>query len=107
MKKTDKMVLAEGFRRLAAVYSNMADQLDGAADTPSKKTEAPDPVPTPAAKAVTKENVRLILAEKARAGFRAEVKSLLTAHGADKLSDISDPDTLAAIAKEAEVIGSA
>ena len=113
MKKTDKSVLAEGFRRLAAVYADMADQLDGAADTPSKKAEAPElaPAPAPAAeepvKAVTKEDVRAILAEKSRSGFRAEVKALLTAHGAEKLSDITDPETLAALAKEAEVIGSA
>ena len=55
----------------------------------------------------TYEEVRAILAEKSRTGFRAEVKALLTAHGADKLSAITDPEELAAIAKEAEVIGSA
>ncbi len=113
MKKTDKTVLAEGFRKLAAVYAEMADQLDGTADTPSKKAEAPEPAPEPTlaveepVKAVTKENVRAILAEKSRLGFRAEVKALLTAHGADRLSDITDPETLAALAREAEVIGSA
>ena len=40
-------------------------------------------------------------------GYRAEVKALLTAHGANKLSDITDPEELAKLAKEAEVIGSA
>ena len=39
-------------------------------------------------KAVTKEDVRLVLAEKSRSGYRAEVKALLTAHGAEKLSDM-------------------
>ncbi len=111
MKKTDKAVLAEGFRRLSAVYADMADQLEGIADAPSKKPETPEPAPAPAAeesvKAVTKEDVRLVLAEKSRSGYRAEVKALLTAHGAEKLSDITDPETLAAILKEAEVIGSA
>ena len=111
MKKTDKAVLAEGFRRLSAVYADMADQLEGIADAPSKKPETPEPAPAPAAeepvKEVTKEDVRLVLAEKSRSGYRAEVKALLTAHGAEKLSDITDPETLAAILKEAEVIGSA
>ena len=111
MKKTDKAVLAEGFRRLSAVYADMADQLEGIADAPSKKPETPEPAPAPAeeepVKAVTKEDVRLVLAEKSRSGYRAEVKALLTAHGAEKLSDITDPETLAAILKEAEVIGSA
>ena len=110
MKKTDKAVLAEGFRRLSAVYADMADQLEGIADAPSKKPETPEP-PAPtveeSVKAVTKEDVRLVLAEKSRSGYRAEVKALLTAHGAEKLSDITDPETLAAILKEAEVIGSA
>lgn len=111
MKKTDKAVLAEGFRRLSAVYADMAAQLEGIADAPSKKPETPEPAPAPAAeepvKAVIKEDVRLVLAEKSRSGYRAEVKALLTAHGAEKLSDITDPETLAAILKEAEVIGSA
>ena len=111
MKKTDKAVLAEGFRRLSAVYADMADQLEGIADAPSKKPETPEPAPVPVAeepvKAVTKEDVRLVLAEKSRSGYRAEVKALLTAHGADKLSAITDPEELAALAKEAEVIGSA
>ena len=111
MKKTDKAVLAEGFRRLSAVYADMATQLEGIADAPSKKPETPEPAPAPTVeepvKAVTKEDVRLVLAEKSRSGYRAEVKALLTAHGAEKLSDITDPETLAAILKEAEVIGSA
>lgn len=107
MKKSDKAVLAEGFRRLSAVYADMATQLDGVTE------KAPEPVPEPApaaeelVKAVAREGVRLALAEKSRSGYRAEVKALLTAHGADRLSDITDPDTLAAILKEAEVIGSA
>ena len=51
------------------------------------------------------EEVRRILADKSRAGYRAEVKALLTAHGASRLSDITDPAALSALALEAEVIG--
>ena len=105
MKKTDKEVLAEGFRKLAALAAEMAAQLDGVTEKPPEPASAPvveEPV-----KAVTREDVRAILADKSRTGFRAEVKALLTEFGAEKLSDITDPDTLAALAKKAEVIGSA
>ena len=105
MKKTDKAVLAEGFRKLSAVYAEMADQLDGVTEKPQEP--APAPVVEEREKAVTREDVRAILADKSRTGFRAEVKALLTEFGAEKLSDITDPDTLTALAKKAEVIGSA
>ena len=43
------------------------------------------------------------LAEKSRAGHTAEVKALLTKHGADKLSDI-DPAKYPALLADAEVL---
>ena len=49
-------------------------------------------------------DVRAMLAEKSRAGFTAEVRALILAHGADKLSGI-DPSEYAAVMKEAEAIG--
>ena len=51
------------------------------------------------------EEVRGLLAEKSRRGFRAEVKALLTAHGVDRLSEISDPAELGKLMSEAERIG--
>ena len=56
-------------------------------------------------KSATLEEVRALLAEKSRSGFRAEVKALLTAHGVHKLSDISDPKELGALMAEAQEIG--
>ena len=50
------------------------------------------------------EQVRGLLAEKSRKGFRAEVKALLTAHGVDRLSEISDPAELGKLMAEAEKI---
>ena len=112
MTKKDKAVLIDGLKKLSQDIADIAAVLEGADATPAKKQEAPAPEPEQVqtaepAKAVTKEDVRAILAEKSRSGFRAEVKALLTAHGADKLSDITDPEKLAALAKDAEVIGSA
>lgn len=112
MTKKDKAVLIGGLKKLSQDIADIAAVLEGADTAPAKKQEAPVPEPEQAqtaepTKAVTYEEVRAILAEKSRTGFRAEVKALLTAHGADKLSAITDPEELAVIAKEAEVIGSA
>jgi hypothetical protein len=51
------------------------------------------------------EEVRPLLAEKAKAGYRPEVKALLTKYGAEKLSDITDETVLGAILTEAEELG--
>ena len=72
------------------------------------------PVDKPSAKkksdsatvSVTLENVRAVCAEKSRAGFTAEVKSIITKHGADKLSAIK-PEEYAAVLAEVEVLGNA
>ena len=55
-------------------------------------------------KVYTYEEVRAILAEKSRTGFRAEVKAILTGHGVKQLSDVKDPAMLAKIVAEAESI---
>lgn len=64
----------------------------------AKKTEKPMEKPT-----LTLEQVRAVLAEKSRAGYTAEVKTLLLKHGADKLSDI-DPAEYPALLADAEVL---
>jgi hypothetical protein len=51
------------------------------------------------------EQVRKLLAEKARTGYRAEVKALLTKHGVKQLSDITDPAEYYEIMVEAGGIG--
>lgn len=102
MKKTEMAVLIEGLRRLSADAAQIADSLEG------KKEEAPAKEPAAEeSKTFTFEEVRAILADKSRSGFRAEVKALLTAHGVKQLSEITDPKELAALVAEAEVIGNA
>ena len=76
-----------------------APDTDATVETPA---EASDPEPE---KVYTFEEARSILAEKARNGFRAEVKGLLAKRNAEQLSDIKDPKELAALVKEAEGIG--
>ena len=67
-------------------------------DEPPKET-------TDKPKELTLSDVRTVLAEKSRAGFKAEVKELLNKHGAEKLSDI-DPGEYETLMKEAEALGS-
>lgn len=64
-----------------------------------KKKAAAEPEEQP----LTLEEVRAVLAEKSRAGHTAEVKALLTKHGADKLSDV-DPAEYPALLADAEVL---
>ena len=52
----------------------------------------------------TFEEARAVLAEKARSGFRAEVKALLAKRNVEQLSDITDPAELTALVMEAEQI---
>ena len=75
------------------------DEAPGKQDTPAEEE------PKAPAKVYTYEEVRAILAEKSRTGFRAEVKALLTKHGVTQLSDVKEPDVFAAIVAEAEGIG--
>lgn len=74
---------------------------------PKPKAQEQEPAPAevePEKKPLTLEEVRMVLAEKSRAGYTAEVRSLITQHGADRLSDV-DPAEYEALLSEAEVLG--
>ena len=96
MTKQDKKVLIDGLKKLSADMADLAAQLEGA----DAQQDVPAEKPT-----YTYEDVRAILAEKSRTGFRAEVKASLTAHGLKQLSDVKDPSEFAAIVADAEGIG--
>lgn len=71
---------------------------------PAKKKEPEaKPEPEEPKKEYTFTEVRTFLADKSRAGHTAEVKKILAAHGADKLSDL-DKAEYAAVMAEAEVL---
>ena len=96
MTNQDKKVLIDGLKKLSADMADLAAQLEGA----DAQQDVPAEKPT-----YTYEDVRAILAEKSRTGFRAEVKAILTAHGVKQLSDVKDPTEFAAIVADAEGIG--
>ncbi len=126
MKKKDMTVLIEGLRKLSADAAQIADALEG---TPVKETKEPVKEPevteeAPAAEEVpveeeapteeaapektySFEEVRGFLGELSKT-HRAEVKALVNNHGGTSLSSYKDqPDILAALMKEAEVIANA
>ena len=70
---------------------------------PSPRSAEPETSAEPE-KVYTFEEARAVLAEKARSGFRAEVKALLAKRNVEQLSDITDPAELTALVMEAEQI---
>lgn len=111
MTKKDK-VLIDGLKKLSQDLADIAAALEGT-EAKAKKQEEPVPEPVPApvatepAKMVTLEELRAFLADKVKAGYRAEVKAMLAAYGVEKLSEVDDPATLAVMMQEAEGIGNA
>ena len=85
MSKTGDMVTTiEELRRVAAAINEAASWL---AEQFGSNKPSPDPVP--AEPVLTLEAVRAVLADKSRAGFTAQIRSLLQKYGADKLSGIN------------------
>ena len=87
----------EELRKCAAVISDaanwLAEQLGG-----DEAPEALTPVKEPP---LTLEAVRAVLANKSRAGYTAQIRSLLQKYGADKLSGI-DPANYKALLADVE-----
>lgn len=101
---------------LIGISEGLADMFSGAEEekAPAKKVapkkkaaEEPKPEPQPEEeKPLTLEDVRAVCADKSRKGFTAEVKAVLTKHGADKLSEV-DPAEYKTLLVEVEVLGNA
>lgn len=89
---------------------SLADSLQAVAEAiagnePAEAAQGENPATAkeakPAAKAVTLEQVRAVLADKSQQGFTADVRALLEKYGAPKLSQI-DPANYAALLADAE-----
>lgn len=89
------LTLAEGYEKLAAGYRALAkDQKNVLTET------APE---TPAQKTISIEEIRAVLASKAQAGKRREVKELLLKYDSGKLSGVK-PEDYAALMADAEAL---
>ena len=103
MTKKDKATLVEGLKRICADVAVLVTLFEDDEPPDKQDTPAEEEHQTPE-KVYAYEEVRAILAEKSRTGFRAEVKAILTKHGVAQLSDVKDPSVFAAIVAEAEEI---
>lgn len=72
--------------------------------TPPELEEKSAEQPAEPTKEITVADVRKLLAEKSRMGYKAEVMELVHKHGADKVSSLKESE-YAAVMKEAEQIG--
>lgn len=100
-KMSDMAMTIEELRRAAAVINEAASWL-----AEQFSTNEPAPEPTAADPALTLEAVRAVLANKSRAGFTAQIRSLLQKYGADKLSGI-DPTNYKALLADVEGLNNA
>lgn len=100
-KMNDMAMTIEELRSSAAVINEAVNRL---ADQFS--SNEPTPKPTPTEPALTLEAVRAKLADKSRAGFTAQIRSLLQKYGADKLSGV-DPANYKALLKDVEELNDA
>lgn len=95
-KMNDMTMIIDELRSAAAAINQaaswLAEQFSG---------NEPTSEPTPAEPVLTLEAVRAVLADKSRAGFTAQIRSLLLKYGADKLSGI-DPANYKSLLTDAE-----
>lgn len=112
-KMSQLAVEIEELRHCGEILIGISDSLRdlfGGEEKPAKTEQTAQPAepepkqPEPEKMAPTLADVRALLAEKSRDGFTAQVRAIITAHGANKLSEI-DPSEFPAIMKEAEVLG--
>ena len=101
-KMSEMSTTIEELRKCAAAISDaanwMAEQFSGdeVPETPTTVKEPP----------LTLEAVRAVLANKSRAGYTAQIRSLLQKYGADKLSGI-DPANYKALLADVEGLNDA
>jgi len=86
-------------RDIASSINDIANWLTDVFGSTDDTEAAPAP-----AKTYSLEEVRTILAEKARDGFTAQIRDLLQKYGATKLSEV-DPTRYGGLVADAEVLG--
>ena len=100
-KMSDMAMTIEELRSAAAAINEAANWL-------AEQFSSNDPIPEPtlAEPVLTLEAVRAVLANKSRAGYTTQIRSLLQKYGADKLSGV-DPANYKALLADAEELNNA
>jgi len=101
-KMSEMSATIEELRKCAAAISDAANWLveQFSSDEPEPEAAPAEPA-FPPQRLLTLEAVRAVLADKSRAGFTAQIRSLLQKYGADKLSGV-DPANYKALLADAE-----
>jgi len=105
----DLKSLAESIETLVHVME--ANEVEAVKEVPKKKpkskakTEEPEPEveEVPEEKQPSLEELRAVMADKSRDGFRAEVKAILTKYGANNLSSLDPKHYLSAMKEVGEL----
>lgn len=98
------LMVAKGYEMVAAGLRQMAEAGVEMPELPVPTEKAKvTPAPKNEEKMITQDEVRLVLAEKSRAGKTQEVKMLLKECGADKLSAVPE-EKYAELLKKAEAL---
>ena len=100
----DATELIERKLRLNSTDAVCADVQDKAVASVSAQVEADDSSVAENKPEMTFEELRGVCAEKARAGFTADVRNLLGQYGVNKLSELK-PEDYVAFRAEVEVLG--
>jgi hypothetical protein len=100
-KMSDMAMTIEELRSAAAAINEAASWL-----SEQFSSNVSSPEPTPVEPVLKLEAVRAVLADKSRAGFTDQIRSLLQKYGADKLSGI-DPANYKALLADVEGLSDA
>lgn len=85
------LLVAQGYEMVAAGLRQLAEAGGKILEVPAPTEKAETaPAPKTEEKTITLDEVRMVLAEKSRAGKTQEVKMLLKECGADKLSAVPE-----------------
>ena len=96
--------LIHDMEETATYYLRLVDEFKKLLSTEKETTPKPNPPKSEPQKEIQLEDVRAVLATKAKDGFKNEVRALLNAYGASSLSAL-DPKHFAAVLEEAGGIG--
>ena len=88
---------------LTAMFSDADEEKQPVKKAGAKKKTAEEPKPEEE-KPLALEDVRAVCADKSRNGFTAEIKAILTKHGAEKLSEV-DPTEYKVLLAEVTRVG--
>ena len=103
-KMKELMHQIDELKRCGEILICISEELKNILSSSEPEDKNASEAPKEEEKTISLEDVRAVMADKSRKGFTAEVKALLTKHGANKLSEV-DAKEYAALLEEVGEIG--